>query len=152
VKWTRRSGSGFDQQVGHRRKAWPQAVDDTAELSSGRWLVELREDRAHHGRDHAPRGTRHEVLGVAGEVDPAALPGGSEELLEGGLDQACVIVGNDQAHARETALDQAADAGRQALPSSLPAASSSPSTEPQVWIALARERAGVERLDLGIER
>ena len=53
-----------------------------------------------------------EVLGVAGEVDPAALPARSQELLPDGLDQAGVVVADDEADPVEAALDERADEGR----------------------------------------
>ena len=42
---------------------------------------------------------RHEILGVAGGVDAAALPGRAQELPADGLDQPRVVIADDQAHA-----------------------------------------------------
>ena len=99
-------GLGLGEQVGHRREAASRPSTTRrswalAEASSGCSKIEPDD-----GRDHPPRRARDEVLGVAGEVDPAALPGGSEELLVDRLDQAPVVVADDQPDARQAALDE----------------------------------------------
>lgn len=89
------------------------------------WLLEYRaDDRGHH------RGGRsgHEGLGIAGEVDPASLPGCSKEQLVDRPHEPAVGVADHQAHAGEAALDQAADERRPGVAFVVAAASSSPST------------------------
>ena len=71
-------------------------ADDAAQLGPRGVLVGLLEDGADDRRDHAPRRARHEVLGVAGEVDPAALPGGAQELLAHGGHETAVVVADDE--------------------------------------------------------
>ena len=112
VKWARRSASASSEQLGDRREARLERVDDLTELLAGRTLVGLLEDRPDGRGDHAPRRARHEILGVAGEVDPAALPARAQELLADGLDQARVVVADDQAHAVEAAVDERTDERR----------------------------------------
>jgi hypothetical protein len=69
----------------------------------------LLEDGAHDGRHHASRGARHEILGIAGEVDPAALPCGAEELLVHGLHKTAVVVADDEPDTGQPTLDEARD-------------------------------------------
>ena len=57
-------------------------------------------------------GARHEVLGVAREMDPAALPGGAQQLLVDRPHEPAVIVADDQPDAAQATLDEAADEGR----------------------------------------
>jgi hypothetical protein len=105
-------GLGRDEQRRDRREAGLTAVDRPPQLGPRGGLVGLLEDRADDGRDHAPGRAGDEVLGVAGEVDAAALPGATKELLANGLDEAGVVVADDQADAAETALDETPDEGR----------------------------------------
>ena len=63
-------------------------------------------------RDHAPRRARHEVLGVAREVHPAALPARAQQLLADRLDEPGMVVADDQAHAVQATLDERADEAR----------------------------------------
>src|SRR6266852_9519481 len=55
---------------------------------------------------------RDEVLGVARAVDPTALPRRSEELLPEGLDQAAMVVADDEPDTGQAALDERADERR----------------------------------------
>ena len=56
------------------------------------------------------RGTRSWALRV--QVDPAALPGGAEQQLPDRLHEAAVVIADDQAHARQAAVDQTLDERR----------------------------------------
>ena len=86
-------GLGVGQQLGDRREARPDAVDDPVDWSRGRALVGLLEDRADGRRDHAPgrRGTRSWALRVSG---PGSAASRAQELLADGLDEAAVVVGS----------------------------------------------------------
>ncbi len=53
-----------------------------------------------------------EILGVAGEMDPASLPRGPEELLADGLHEAAVVVADDETDAGQAALDEPSDEWR----------------------------------------
>ena len=97
---------------GASREARPETVDDAVALLVGRGLVGLLEDRADGRGDHAPRGAWHEVLGVAREVDPAALPAGAQELLTDGLDEPRVVVADDEPDPVETAITERAHEAR----------------------------------------
>ncbi len=105
-------GLSHHEQLGDCGEALGQAVDDATQLGPRRGLVGLLEDRADDGRDHAPGTARDEVLGVPGEMDPAALPGGAKELLVDRLDQSSVVVADDQPDAGEAALDEPPDEAR----------------------------------------
>ncbi len=105
-------GLRLGQQLGHARVRAGNAVDHPVELLPGRGPVGLLEDRADRARDHAPRRARHEVLGVAGEVHPAPLPPGAEQLLVDGPHEARVVVGHDEPHPVEPALHERPDEAR----------------------------------------
>jgi hypothetical protein len=77
-----------------------------------RGLVGLLEDRADDRRDHAPGTPWHEVLSVAGEVDPAALPRRAQELLADRHHEPRVVVADDEPDARQAALTEPPEEGR----------------------------------------
>jgi hypothetical protein len=103
---------GAGQQLGDRGEAWPEAVDHPVELFPGAHAVGLLDDHPHGRGDHAAGRAGHELLGVAGEVDPAALPGRAEERLVERLDQPGMVVADDQADAAEAAGDERAQEAR----------------------------------------
>ena len=72
------------------------------------------------------RAAGHEVLGVAGEVHATPLPGRAQELLADRLDEARMVVADDQADTLQPALDEQRMNRGQAEPSSLPAAELEP--------------------------
>ena len=88
-------GLGIEKQPGNSREAHFERVDDLTELLPRSTLVGLFEDRPDRGGDHAASRARHEILSVASEMNPAALPARTEELLPDRLDQTCVVVGYD---------------------------------------------------------
>ena len=116
-------------------------------------------------------------------MDSTSLPRRSQELLADGLDQAAVVVADDQPDAGQSTLDEAADegrpgtalvvAGREVESEHAPLAGRRHAgrdegrhrhdppaladldvggIEPQIGVRLVTERAGAERLDLGVER
>ncbi len=86
----------LDEQSGDPRETRLQTIDRPPQLLPGGGLVGLLEDGADDGGHHAPCRARYEVLGVAGEVDPAPLPGSAKELLMDSLDESAVIVADDE--------------------------------------------------------
>ena len=73
-------------------------------------LASMGEGGGDEGGHHPPTVLAGMGQGVAGEVHPAALPGGMEQLGDGRL-EAIVGVGNDQFDATETALPELAQEG-----------------------------------------
>jgi hypothetical protein len=67
-------GLGIEQEPGDRRELGLQAFGDVSELVVSGCFVGLLEHGSHRAGDHAPGRSRHEILGVAAEVHPAALP------------------------------------------------------------------------------
>ena len=120
AKWASRSGSASASSSATAGKRGRMLSITAAELLPRRALVGLLEDEPDGRGDHAPGAARDEVLGVAGEVHPAALPGRAEELLADRLDQPRMVVADDEPDAREAALDEARMNAGQAEPSSLP--------------------------------
>lgn len=109
ARWVSRSGwASVSSSATAGKRGRPETVDHPVELGPGRALVGLLEDHPDGRRDHAPGGARDEVLGVAREMDPAALPAGAQELLSDGLDEARVVVADDEPHAVQPALDERA--------------------------------------------
>ena len=83
------------------------------ELLPGRGLVGLLEHRADGRRDHAPRasaGTRSWALRV--KWTRQRCQRGAQQLLPDRLHEAPVVVADDQAHARQAALDEPPDERR----------------------------------------
>lgn len=107
AKWLSRSRLGRGEQLGDLGIRSGHPVDHPVELLPGRRAVGLLEDRPDGGGDHAPGRPGHEILGVAAEVDPAALPVRAEQLLVHRLDQARVVVADDEADPVEPAFDEA---------------------------------------------
>jgi hypothetical protein len=95
------AGLGPRQQLGDGWEAGPEAVDHPVELLPGAHAVGLLDNHADRAGNHAPGTPRHEVLGVAGQVHPAPLPSGTEELLVDRLHQPGVVVADDQADAAD---------------------------------------------------
>ena len=70
----------------------------------------------------------HEVLGVAREVHPAALPGGPEQLLADRGHEPGVGIADDEPDTGQAALDERADEAGPGATLAVAGASSSPST------------------------
>jgi hypothetical protein len=85
-------GLGLREQLRHARVRPRHAVDHPVELLAGGRAVGLLEHAPDGRGDHAPGRARDEVLGVAREVHPAALPARAQELLVDRLDEARVVV------------------------------------------------------------
>jgi hypothetical protein len=74
-------------------------------------VVGRKEGLANGGGDHGVLALGHVRQGVAHEGDAAALPGGPDDALDGGL-QALVGVGDDQLDAFQAAPLQVFEEGR----------------------------------------
>ena len=99
------SASRSSAATAGKRWSRPSATRRSCSCRHVRWLLEDRaDDRGHH----RGRGSGHQSLGVAGEVDPAALPGRSEQQLVDGSHETAVGIADHQAHTGQAALDQAA--------------------------------------------
>jgi hypothetical protein len=102
-------GLGIGEQVGDGGEPRAQALEHGVDLAPCRPLAGLLDHQADRRPDHAPRAARHEVLGLAGEVGAAPLPGRSEELLADDPSEPGVVVADDEPHAAQPALDEAPD-------------------------------------------
>jgi hypothetical protein len=86
---------------------WRAADRPPTATAPGRLGRVLHEHRADGRADHAPLRLAGVRQGVAHEVHPATLPGGLEDLGDGGLD-ALVAVADDELDAAQAAPVQAA--------------------------------------------
>ena len=75
-------------------------------------VIGLREDRSDDRCDRLPGSLRDGRQQVTHEMHAAALPGGAREHCADRLLQALMRIGDDQAHAMETALHEAAQKRR----------------------------------------
>jgi hypothetical protein len=94
-------GGGGAPELGGGGEAVLELLDHPAVLGPDRRGRRLGEDRAHQRGDQGLGGSSHAGEQIAGEVGPAALPGGAGEHGGDGLLQALVVVGDDQAHAAQ---------------------------------------------------
>ena len=106
AKWARRSASASSEQLGDGGEASRQAVRHPAQLLGCGGLVGLLEDAADGGRHHILGAAGHEIEGVPGGMDAAALPCGAQELAAHGLHDAPVGVADDEPGAGEAALQE----------------------------------------------
>ncbi len=83
--------------LGNRAASWSRTSSQVGGDGVG---VGLGEDGAEHRGDHVLVGLGDQGEQVAGEVDPAALVRRAGEAAGQGLDQAGVLVGDDQAAPR----------------------------------------------------